>query len=175
MFCMKCGARMYDDNAEVCSVCGASLKQRDNDMSYESETEKINRLIDEIKEEKSVNELFNDFILETENKPNVNKYSNIKTNNSYNDKQENEEWLNPEAIEEIWNTPQGVNEPVQNQDDDLLPDGTPEWLDEIKREEEYEEYRSKFHIMEHPLILTSIVAFLMLLISIISIVIIWNV
>lgn len=173
MFCMKCGAKMYDDNAEFCSVCGAPLKQNDNNMSYENETEKINRLIDEIKEEKSVNELFNDFMLETKNKPNINKYSDVKNNGSYNDKQESEEeWLNPEAIKEIWNVPQNVDEPEQNED--LLPDGTPEWLDEIKQEEEYEEYRSKFHIMEHPLILTSIVAFCMAIFSIISIIVIWN-
>ena len=68
--------------------------------------------------------------------------------------------------------PQGNNQP---QKEDLLPDGTPEWFDEIRQEEEYEEYKSKFHITEHPLIVTSLVAFLMVIISIISIVTILNV
>ena len=173
MFCMKCGAKMYDDNAEFCSVCGAPMKQNKDRISYETQTEKINRVLGEIKEEKSVNELFNNFMSEPKNKPYRDKYSYAKNNNSYNDNQENEEWLNEEAIKEIWNVPQNVNEPEPNED--LLPDGTPEWLDEIKQEEEYEEYKSKFHITEHPLILTSIVALFMVIFSIISIIVIWNV
>ena len=54
MFCMKCGAKMYDDNAEFCSVCGAPMKQNKDSISYETQTEKINRVLGEIKEEKSV-------------------------------------------------------------------------------------------------------------------------
>ena len=69
--------------------------------------------------------------------------------------------------------PQSVNEPEPNED--LLQDGTHEWLDEIKQEEEYEEYKRKFHITEHPLILTSIVALFMVIFSIISIIVIWNI
>ena len=118
------------------------MKQNKDSISYETQTEKINRVLGEIKEEKSVNELFNNFMSEPKNKPNIDKYSYDRNNNSYNDNQENEEWLNEEAIKEIWNVPQSVNEPEPNED--LLPDGTPEWLDEIKQEEEYEEYKSKF-------------------------------
>lgn len=165
MFCTKCGAKIYDDNAEFCSVCGAALK--DNSISYESETQKINRLINKINKEKSVNHSFNSFMSDRKNDDFESDY-NINQN-----KQEEEEWLNPEAISEIWNIPQGANE-NQNTDEDLLPDGTPAWLDEIKQEEEYQEYKSKFHLMEHPLIFTSIVAFLMLITSIILIVVIWN-
>ena len=50
MFCMKCGAKMYDDNAEFCSVCGAPMKQNKDSISYETQTEKINRVLGEIKE-----------------------------------------------------------------------------------------------------------------------------
>ncbi len=137
MFCAKCGAKMYNDNAEFCSVCGAPLKQKNNSMSYQ---------------------------------PNTYKSYNFK--NDVEQKEDDDEWLNPEAIKEIWNVPQGNNQPPK---EDLLPDGTPEWFDEIRQEEEYEEYKSKFHITEHPLIVTSLVAFLMVIISIISIVTILNV
>lgn len=137
MFCTKCGAKMYNDNAEFCSVCGAPLKQNNNSTSYQ---------------------------------PNTYKSYNFK--NDVEQKEDDDEWLNPEAIKEIWNVSQGNNQP---QKEDLLPDGTPEWFDEIRQEEEYEEYKSKFHITEHPLIVTSLVAFLMVIISIISIVTILNV
>lgn len=203
MFCTKCGAKMYDDNAEFCSVCGAALKQQNNSTSYESETEKINRLVDEIKqeqkEEKSVNDLFNDFLKELENKsqeyksdftqkdiqpnpveskpviePQVIKSKTtlvepkpiqLKTANT---KQTEEEWLDPEAIQEIWSVPQNNIKP-QNQT--LPPVEQTDWIDDINEDE----YENKFHLMEHPLIFTSIVAFFMAMISILSIVVIWNV
>lgn len=164
MFCTKCGAKIYNDNAEFCSVCGAALKQDSSYTQYESETQKINRVINQINGEKSVNQLFNDFMTDRQN---------YMSYNDDNPKQE-EEWLNAEAINEIWNVPQSHHE-IENSSDELLPDGTPEWLNEIKQEEEYQEYKSKFHLMEHPLICATLVAFLMVVISIISIIIIWNV
>ena len=89
--------------------------------------------------------------------------------------QEQDEWLDPEAVREIWGTNNTNARPTRyEQQDDMLPDGSPDWLNEIRAEEQEEE-KPRFSLANHPLIAGTIMTLAVVVISAISIVVIWNV
>lgn len=135
MVCKKCGA-LLSDNAVFCDVC---------------KTPVVSTTLKSSATDKSADMLLEQILAETKSNTNINK----------NREQTNDEWLNDEALREIQNISKEP-EPVQSyEDDQMLPDGKPEWLEQIKQEEEEERYRQSFHFFDHPVLVTSIVAFIM--------------
>lgn len=111
-------------------------------------------------------------LLSGENRPDNNQFDKknginvMQKNKNIMNKETNEEWLDEEAIREIQSIAKQENrQRVSDNYEEMLPDGTPDWLDEIKEEEEEELYRQKFHLFDHPILVTSIVALLMLISS----------
>lgn len=129
----------------------------DSDINQQKDFYQVSDLLNGENKSSNINNQFDE----------KNSINMMKKNKNITNKETNEEWLDEDAVREIQSIARKESvEQVSNNHDEMLPDGIPDWLDEIKAEEEEELYRQKFHLFEHPILVTSIVAFLMLISSV---------
>lgn len=160
MICKNCGAKI-DDNTVICEFCKSVVYNTSNMEPVNT----LNSFIDKMKNE---DRMLEEILLETkleatrqENEFDRSYDNNVDINN--------DEWLNEEAIREIQNISKDQEE---KNEDGVLPDGRPEWFDEIKEAEKKAEkaekqamYKRRFRFFEHPILVTSIVAAIMAIFS----------